>query len=150
MQRGSTLAFAAALACLCAPARAASANVGVVHVAADKVEAAFVKGVPLYEHANYKVIASRRDAPGQVEVHTKDTDIFHILSGSATFVTGGTLVGGKNVEPEEVRGSAVTGGETRTLRAGDVIVIPNGTPHWFKEVTGPVTYLTVKVRAEAQ
>jgi quercetin dioxygenase-like cupin family protein len=42
--------------------------------------------------------------------------------------------------------SAIEGGETRTIRQGDVVVIPAGTPHWFREVNGPVTYYTVKAR----
>ena len=39
------------------------------------------------------------------------------------------------------------GGEAHELRPGDVIVVPNGTPHWFKAVPGPMTYYVVKVRA---
>jgi hypothetical protein len=66
---------------------------------------------------------------------------------TATFVTGGTMGGGKNVEPEEIRGSSIDGGETRTIRPGDLIIVPNGTPHWFKEVPAPMTYYVVKVRA---
>ena len=73
-----------------------------------------------------------RGAEGQVEVHVKDTDIIYMLEGSTTFVTGGTMVGGKTTAPDEIRGSNVQGGETRTLTKGDVIIVPNGTPHWFK------------------
>jgi glc operon protein GlcG len=120
---------------------------GVTYLPSDEVAAAFAKGKPLLEVENYKVHASRREAPGQVEVHVEDTDIIHVLTGSATFVTGGRVVGGKDVAPEEIRGASVEGGETRTLRAGDVIVVPNGTPHWFKEVPGAMTYYVVKVRA---
>jgi len=119
----------------------------VTYLPSEKVTAAFVKGMPLVEKENYKVHASRREAPGQVEVHTKDTDIIYVLSGTATFVTGGTMGGGKNIEPEEIRGSSVDGGETRTIRPGDLIIVPNGTPHWFKEVPAPMTYYVVKVRA---
>jgi len=119
----------------------------VTFIASEKVAAGFLKGMPLVEQENYKVHASRREAAGQVEVHTKDTDIIHVLTGTATFVTGGTVVGGKDLEPEEIRGSSVQGGLTRTIRPGDVIIVPNGTPHWFKEVSGPMTYYVVKVRA---
>jgi glc operon protein GlcG len=121
----------------------------VTYLAAPAVEAAFAKGQPLAEVANYKIHASRRDGPGQVEVHEKDTDIIHVLSGTATLVTGGTLAGARVIAPEEVRGTDVTGGEAREIRAGDVIVVPNGTPHWFKSVPAPMTYYVVKVRAEA-
>jgi glc operon protein GlcG len=102
----------------------------------------------LLEVGAYKIHASRREAPGQVEVHTKDTDILHVLTGTATLVTGGALVDGKEIAPEEIRGTSVTGGESRELRPGDVVVIPNGVPHWFKDVPGPITYYAVKVRAQ--
>ena len=114
---------------------------------AAQVSKAFEKGMPLLEIANYKVHASHRDAPGIVEVHSKDTDIIYMLEGTATFVTGGTIVDGKNIEPEEIRGKDVKGGETRTITKGDVIVVPHNTPHWFKEVKGPLNYYVVKVRA---
>ena len=119
----------------------------VVYLPADTVSAAFAKGMPLIEVENYKVHASRREAAGAVEVHTMDTDVIHVLTGTATLVTGGTMVGGKNVEPEEIRGTSIDGGDTRELRPGDVIIVPSGTPHWFKTVPAPMTYYVVKVRA---
>ncbi len=120
---------------------------GVIHLPAEQVSAAFAKGMPLLEVENYKVHASRRETAGAVEVHTQDTDVIHVLTGTATFVTGGSLVGGKTVEAEEVRGTSIDGGDTRELRPGDVIVVPSGTPHWFKVVPAPMTYFVVKVRA---
>jgi mannose-6-phosphate isomerase-like protein (cupin superfamily) len=92
------------------------------------------------------VHASRRDTAGQVEVHVKDADIIYMLEGSTTFVTGGTMVDGKTTAPDEVRGTDIRGGEIRRLTKGDVIIVPKGTPHWFKEVSGPVLYYVVKVR----
>jgi glc operon protein GlcG len=124
-----------------------SAAPKVTHFPAAQVSKAFEKGMPLLEIANYKIHASHRDAPGIVEVHTKDTDIIYMLEGTATFVTGGSVVGAKNIEPEEIRGTDVKGGETRTITKGDVIVVPHNTPHWFKEVKGPLNYNVVKVRA---
>jgi glc operon protein GlcG len=115
------------------------------------VAAAFAKGSVLLDGTgrNYMVHASRREKAGQAEVHELDTDVIYVLSGSATFVTGGTVVDGKVVEPLEIRGASIEGGETRTITRGDVITVPNGTPHWFKDVKGPLTYYVVKVRAEA-
>ncbi len=127
---------------------AAASPADVTYLPADQVKVAFAKGVPLLEVANYKIHASRRDAAGQVEVHEKDTDIIHVLTGTATLVTGGSVVGGKAVAAEEIRGTGVQGGETREIKPGDVVVVPNGTPHWFKAVPGPMTYYVVKVRAE--
>lgn len=119
----------------------------VSYLPATQVRQAYTKGMNLVKSQNYKVDASHRDAPGVVEVHTKDTDIIYMLEGTATLVTGGRLINGKTIEPEEIRGSDTDGGESRIIAKGDVIVIPNGTPHWFKEVNGPVNYYVVKVRA---
>jgi len=46
----------------------------------------------------------------------------------------------------EIRGSSITGGEVRRITKGDVLIVPNGTPHWFKDVSGPLNYYVVKVR----
>lgn len=119
----------------------------VTHLPAKQVTSAFVRGMPLVRGTNYKVDASHRDGPGVVEVHSRDTDIIYVLEGSATFVTGGTLIDGKTVEPEEIRARESNGGESRIVTKGDVVVVPNGTPHWFKELNGPINYYVVKVRS---
>ncbi|HYA29392.1 MAG TPA: heme-binding protein [Acidobacteriota bacterium] len=119
----------------------------VTHLPAQQVSQAYAKGMNLVKAVNYKIDASHRDAPGVVEVHTRDTDIIYMLGGSATLVTGGRIVDGKIIEPEEIRGRDTQGGENREITKGDVIVIPNGTPHWFKDLKGPVDYYVVKVRS---
>ena len=113
----------------------------------EKVDASFSTGAELYQpDGNYTIITSRRDSPGEVELHEKDSDIIYVLKGSATFVTGGTLLDGKKVAENEIRGTKLNAGAPQTLAAGDVIVVPAGTPHWFKEVQAPFLYYTVKVR----
>ena len=94
----------------------------------------------------YTVMMARREKPGEVELHTLDSDVFYVVSGTATFVTGGTAAGMKTTAPNEERGQSISGGETHHLSKGDVITIPNGVPHWFQEVKGPFLYFIVKVR----
>ena len=117
----------------------------VTYLPRDKVAAAFVKGAPLVEDDSYKVHASHRSEAGKVEVHARDTDIIYVLEGSATLVTGGTVVDGKTIEPDEVRGAEIRGGDSREIKKGDVIIVPNGVPHWFQKVPGPLNYYVVKV-----
>ena len=119
----------------------------VTYLPAKQVSQAFVKGMALARGINYKIDASRRDEPGVVEVHSRDTDIIYMLEGTATLVTGGNLIDAKTIEPEEIRGRESQDGDSRTIAKGDVVVIPNGTPHWFKEVRGPINYYVVKVRS---
>ena len=120
----------------------------VTYFDAARVRAAFETGAVLLDGTgrDYMVHASRREQAGQGEVHTRDADVIYVLEGSATFVTGGTLIDPQETAPDEIRGSAIAGGETRTIASGDVIVVPAGTPHWFKGVQGPVLYYVVKVR----
>ena len=122
-----------------------SEKTGVIQLDHEKVAAVFSKGGPLLATNNFKVQAGHRIEPGEVEIHDQDTDIFYILEGSATFVTGGKPVETRTVSPGETRGKELIGGEERQLTKGDVIVIPTGVPHWFKEVRGPLLYYVVKV-----
>jgi len=124
----------------------AGATASITHLRGAEVAAAFVKGKPLVEVANYKVHASHRDGAGKAEVHLRDTDIIHVLRGKATLVTGGTVVEPQSIEPDEIRGSAVQGGDVRHLAEGDVMVVPSGVPHWFQQASAPFDYYVVKVR----
>lgn len=110
-----------------------------------KIDDAFARGMHLVDSSSYKIHASRRGAPGVVEVHEHDTDIFYIVEGTATVVTGGTLVEPKTTDVGEIRARASTGGTPRHLSKGDVIVIPKGVPHWFTEVSNPFLYFVVRV-----
>lgn len=114
---------------------------------AENVAASFARGAVLYAgDTNYMIHTSRRTAPGMAEVHSEDTDLIYVQEGVAVFVTGGKVLEGRTTAAGEVRGRAIEGGETRLLEKGDVIIVPNGTPHWFKEVQGPMLYYTIKVR----
>ena len=115
---------------------------------AKQVTTSFSTGTVLLDGVdrNYMVHTSRRDKPGLAEVHSLDTDIIYVLQGSATLVTGGTAVDAKEIAPDEIRGSRIDGGVTRELSKGEVIIVPNNTPHWFKDVNGEFLYYTIKVR----
>jgi mannose-6-phosphate isomerase-like protein (cupin superfamily) len=145
MSRRSLAGFLVLGALVVLPAMAS--DLPVTYISGDDTRAAFEKGRPLLETALYKVHASRRDAPGQAEVHMRDTDILYILEGTATIVTGGSAVSTKGVAKDELRGPAIEGGRALRVVKGDVLVVPNGTPHQFTEVSAPFLYYTVKVTA---
>jgi mannose-6-phosphate isomerase-like protein (cupin superfamily) len=138
-----TLVLVAALAAAGATGKAQSSQV--TQVDHEKVAAALAKGGALVTAPDLTVQGIHRTGPGQVEIHAKETDIFYVTDGEATIVTGGTMVGGRQTAPNQLRGSDVKGGESRHLTKGDVIVIPAGVPHWFKDVSPSINYLTVKV-----
>jgi hypothetical protein len=75
--------------------------------------------------------------------NTRVTEIYYILNGNATLVTGGTLP-----DPTPLRGSATTmqskridGGVSRKVGPGDVVIIPGKTPHWFSSQDADLRYL---------
>ena len=115
----------------------------VTFIAADQV----AKGGSLATAPNLSITVAHRAEPGMVEVHDKETDTFYVLDGSATIVTGGTMVGGTDTGPGQHRGTDITGGQAQRLAKGDVMVIPAGVPHWFKEVPSSIDYYVVKVIA---
>jgi quercetin dioxygenase-like cupin family protein len=117
----------------------------VTYVDAAKVAAALEKGGSLAKGSDFTVSGARRKGPGQVEVHDKETDIFYVVDGEATFITGGKMIGGKQSRPDQWLGDHIEGGETHHLVKGDVITIPAGTPHWFREVPKSINYFLVKV-----
>ena len=118
----------------------------VTYLDAEKFAALAAKGGALASGPDFTASLARRNKPGQVEIHAKETDIFFIVDGSATFVTGGTMVGGKETRPNQMLGTDIQGGETHQLKKGDFISIPAGIPHWFKDVPASgITYYMVKV-----
>jgi mannose-6-phosphate isomerase-like protein (cupin superfamily) len=145
--RDEQLALAGAGVLAPEPAAASAAASGRVTLfRSDRVQAAFAAGRPLLESESFKILASRRDGPGKVEIHALDTDVAFIQQGSATLVTGGSVHDAKTIEPNEIRAESSSGGQTQQVEAGDVVVIPKGVPHWFASVTAPFTYYVVKVR----
>lgn len=118
------------------------------YLPADRVDLAFKAGKPLVETPEYKIHASRREASGAAEIHTRDTDIIYVLEGTATMVTGGSVVDGRNTAEDEIRGASIEGGQPQRLTRGDVLVVPRGQPHWFSEVRGPFLYYVVKVTGD--
>ena len=120
----------------------------VTHIDSDKVAAALGGGRgggSLVATKDFTVSGNHRNVPGQVEVHDHETDIFYVTDGEATLVTGGTMIGGKETAAGQHRGTDIQGGQTQRLKKGDVVTIPAGVPHWFKDVSPSVSYLTVKV-----
>lgn len=100
---------------------------------------------PIANESHYRVNIVRRDKPGPAMAHAtgpaKGTEVHYILDGGATVVTGGTLIGPAG---DTQAASRIDNGVEHHVAKGDVVVIPAGTPHWYKEVDGSVTYLEVR------
>ena len=126
-------------------AAAADAPPKITFVGHEKVADVIAKGGSLVTQPDLTVTGSHRDKTGQVEIHEKEADIIYVIEGDATFVTGGTVIGQRQTRPGQAVGTDIKDGETHKLTKGDVIVVPAGIPHWFKEVPKSVNYYVVKV-----
>jgi Cupin len=94
-------------------------------------------------------------APESVAEHDLVSEVYHIIDGSATLVTSPDIVGMKRrpATLETVRlfngpgnnGSSVRNGVAHELKAGDVIVIPAGTGHWFTKIDDHINYLMIRI-----
>ncbi len=107
---------------------------------------------PISNEGHYRVNIVRRDRPGFALAHAtgpaKGSEVHYIIDGAATVVTGGTIVRPAGGSAKGAGNATIEGGETRHVTKGDVIVVPAGTPHWYKEVEGSVTYLEVRFDVE--
>ena len=141
---------------LAADSPAASSSFPATYFSSEKVAALYANGGELLGWKDgenkYRVRVSRQEKPGLANIHAF-THIFYIVEGSATFVTGGTIIDPKIDKPitpwggEEIRGTAIEGGESHHLSKGDVMIVPAGVLHWFKEIQqGPFLYYVVQVR----
>jgi mannose-6-phosphate isomerase-like protein (cupin superfamily) len=100
---------------------------------------------------NYAAMVARRTAPDRSEVHKTRMDIWYVVEGGGTLVTGGSLVEPTETEPNELRGSGISGGDERRISKGDFVTIPAGVPHWIRSIDGKeIIYLVVKVAPSAQ
>jgi mannose-6-phosphate isomerase-like protein (cupin superfamily) len=95
---------------------------------------------------DYTMLAFR-SKDGTPELHEKFADIFVIVDGSATLLTGGELVNPTTSAPGEMHGTAILHATTTSLAKGDVVHIPANTPHQMLiPANGTVTYFVVKVK----
>lgn len=94
---------------------------------------------PIKNTDQYRInIVHRSQAAGAI-AHAVGTELHHIVDGSGTLVTGGTIL-----RPTAGGTASIQGGETRRVAKGDVILIPENTPHWYSQVDGSITYLEVR------
>jgi mannose-6-phosphate isomerase-like protein (cupin superfamily) len=124
---------------------AAGSQPSVTFVDHEKVAASLAKGGDLVKAPDLIVLGAHRNGAGQVEVHDRETDVMYVVDGEATIVTGGKMIGGKVTAAGQWRGQEIQGGKAQRLAKGDVMVIPAGIPHWFKEVPQSISYYVVKV-----
>lgn len=107
--------------------------------------------------ANVGIGVLRRSAKatqGAIE-HDELMEVYDVLEGSGTLVTGGALVNAKRYAPDtavvretggpSIGGSALRDGESRRIAQGDVVIIPAGVGHGFSAIDGTISYMVVRI-----
>jgi quercetin dioxygenase-like cupin family protein len=93
------------------------------------------------DHENYYVeFAARTDTGNVPEVHVHWTHYIQVLSGEATLTYGGTVSNAHETAPGQIRGDAILGGTSITVRPGDFIQIPAGMPHQFSATSPGIKF----------
>jgi mannose-6-phosphate isomerase-like protein (cupin superfamily) len=119
------------------------------HSLASKMNSQKLAGQTLGDYGNHAAQVSHREADGVAELHVKQNDIFVVISGEASLVTGGEMVEQQMIQPGEVRARFINKGAKKTLKPGDIVHIPAGTPHQlFVESGKEFTYFVFKVAAQ--
>lgn len=110
---------------------------------ADRKEGQALLAQSMIQLAPYNVSLEYRAAVANAAVHEKEAELFYVIDGSATIVTGGTLKEEKRTNADNLSGTGIEGGTSRHVAKGDFIMVPENTPHWFSAVDGTVVLMSL-------
>jgi mannose-6-phosphate isomerase-like protein (cupin superfamily) len=100
---------------------------------------------PILQLVPYRASLEYRPAVGPASVHEKEAEIFYVIDGAATLVTGGKLANEKRTNAENLSGTAIEGGTPQPVAKGDFFIVPENTPHWFSEIKGTLVLMSLHV-----
>lgn len=100
---------------------------------------------PIVQLAPYSVNLEYRVAGinANASVHEREAELFYVVDGAGTIVTGGKLRDERRTNPENLSGSAIDGGNSRRIAKGDFVMVPEQTPHWFTQVEGALVLMSM-------
>jgi len=143
-----TIAAVAARAQQPAPTKTYSSAADVAALLA-KAKADHKEGQPtvvetILHLAPYNANLEYRSSVGPAAVHEKEAELFYVLDGSATLTTGGKLKDEKR-NGENLTGTGIEGGSDQAVAKGDVVIVPENTPHWFSKINGTIVLMSLHV-----
>lgn len=104
---------------------------------------------PLLQFAPYAANLEYRAAVGPAAIHQTEAEMFYVIDGAATMVTGGKLVDEKRTNAANLSGTGIDGGTSRHVAKGDFIVVPENTAHWFSAIDGSITLMSLHLPRSA-
>lgn len=93
----------------------------------------------------YAATLEYRTMPAPPSVHLTNAEFIQIVSGAGTMTIGGTMNDPKSGTGGNSTGSGISGGDARKLAPGDMLIVPEGTPHQFSAIDGTLVALTIKL-----
>lgn len=94
--------------------------------------------------APYNVNLEYRSSVGPASIHLKEAEMFYVIDGSGTLITGGKLVG-ETKNGNNLSGTAIEGGTPQAVAKGDFIIVPENTGHWFSEIKQTLVLMSFHV-----
>ena len=76
-------------------------------------------------------------------MHEREAEMFYVVEGSGTLVTGGKLKDEKRTNAENLTGSGIDGGTPRKIARGDWVMVPEKTPHSFQPIDGTIVLMSI-------
>jgi mannose-6-phosphate isomerase-like protein (cupin superfamily) len=98
---------------------------------------------PLLQLAPYTANLEYRAGVANAAVHEKEAELFYVVDGAGTLVTGGKLTAENRTNAGNLSGSGIEGGQSRHVSKGDFIIVPENTPHWFSAIEGNLTLMSI-------
>lgn len=94
---------------------------------------------PYSANLEYRVAGINANA----STHEREAEMFVVIEGSGTLVTGGKLRDERRTNAENLSGSGIEGGARQRVGKGDYIMVPENTPHWFGEIDGALVLMSI-------
>ena len=98
---------------------------------------------PLLQLAPYTANLEYRAGVANAAVHEKEAELFYVVDGAGTLVTGGKLTAENRTNAENLSGAGIEGGKSQRVAKGDFIIVPENTPHWFSAIEGSLTLMSI-------
>jgi mannose-6-phosphate isomerase-like protein (cupin superfamily) len=100
-------------------------------------------GQRIIQLGTYSINMEHRVVNQAAAVHEKEAELFYVIEGSGTIVTGGKLVEEKRTNDANLSGTSIEGGVSKKISKGDWVLVPEGVPHQIPNVDGALTVMTL-------
>jgi len=122
---------------------AAEVQAMIAKAKADRKDNQPIIAQSLIQLAPYNVSLEYRASVGNAAVHETEAELFYVVDGAATLVTGGKLTNENRTNAENLTGTGIEGGMSRHVAKGDFVMVPERTPHWFSAIDGTVVLMSL-------